>query len=358
MTPQTTRRRERLGDLLLALLTVLAMCAAPASVGAPVTWEGSFALGMFLGGLLAARRRRPLLVLGLSSAVIIVYQCSGLFEGGWVWPMTVALFTAALTRPYWSATIGAVTLAFGVAWQWQDLSEMLPRGGVELLWLALVMAAANSWRQYARWRAEHAARLLQLEQTRLAEQRLTISREVHDVIAHTLAVVGIHLNVAAEALTDSPEEARAAIDTAMQVRGQAMTDLKAFVGDLRDHPQPGLDAVPAVLDQARAAGLTVSYRPAPHEPPAPVALTAYRVIQEAVVNTLRHADATHLSVDLSSAPGELHIHVADDGRSGAGHIEGHGLTGMRERVAAMGGTLRISAETGFTVHVMLPDSSR
>ncbi|MEU7070711.1 histidine kinase [Streptomyces narbonensis] len=346
----------RLADPALALSTAVGIGAGPAAMGAPLSWHGTFGLGVILGGLLLVRRRRPVLVLVLSAAALIGYQSAGLFEGGAVWPLSVALFTAALGRPGRAAAVGALTLAGGLVLQGLDASEALARGGVELLWLALVCAAANSWRQYGRWRAEHQARLLQLEQTRLVEQRLIISREVHDVVAHTLAVVGVHLNVAVEALDDSPEEARAALRTAISVRNQAMTDLKAFVGGLRDVPQHGLESVAGLVEQAEAAGLDVRYDAEgdPDGVPAAQALTAYRIVQEAVVNTLRHSDAGRLAIRVRARPRALEVTVVDDGRSAAGFTAGHGLTGMRERVTALGGTLRVDADKGFSVRAVLP----
>ncbi|WP_128984039.1 sensor histidine kinase [Streptomyces roseicoloratus] len=295
-------------------------------------------------------------MLVLSAATLVGYQTAGLFEGGAVWPLSFALFTAARSRPGWAAAVGTLTLAYGLAMQGLDAPEALARGGVELLWLALVSTAESSWRQYGRWRAEHQARILQLEQTRLVEQRLIISREVHDVVAHTLAVVGVHLNVAVEALDDSPEEARAALRTAIAVRNQAMTDLKAFVGELRDVPQHGLESVAGLVSQAEAAGLEVRYDSAgdPDAVPAAQALTAYRVVQEAVVNTLRHSDAGRLAIRVQARPRALEVTVTDDGRPAAGFTEGHGLTGMRERVTALGGTLRVDASKGFAVQVVLP----
>ncbi|WP_169978425.1 sensor histidine kinase [Microbispora sp. H10836] len=349
-------RRALLVDLASALLTGVGVAAGPAVTGAPLLWHGAFALGVLLGGLLLARRRRPLLVLVLSAGVLIGYQSSGLFEGGWVWPLSAALFTAALTRPGWAVTVGALTLAYGLGQQGLDAPEALARGGVELLWLALVLAAASATRQYGRWRAEHRARLLQLEQTRLAEQRLHISREVHDVVAHTLAVVGVHLNVAVAVLDDSPEEARAALNTAIAVRNQAARDLKAFVGELRDTPQQGLESIADLVAQARAAGLEVRYQPEGDlaAVPAAQALTAYRVVQEAVINTLRHSDAGRLTIKVQATACDLVVNVVDDGSATADYTAGHGLTGMRERVTAVGGTLRIEAGSGFAVQTVLP----
>ncbi|MER5496145.1 MULTISPECIES: histidine kinase [unclassified Streptomyces] len=339
-------RRARLVDVTLALLTAVAIGAGPAAMGAPLSWNGTFDLGAALGGLLLVRRRHPLLVLVLSAAVLIGWQSAGLFEGGWIWPLTAALFTAALGHPGKSAGVGALVLMYGLTPQGPDGTETLARGGVELLWLALVLAAANAWRQYGRWRAEHHARLVQLEQTRLAEQRLRISREVHDVVAHTLAVVGVHLNVAVEALDDSPEEARAALRTAIAARTQAMSELKAFVGELREAPQQGLESVADLVEQARAAGLEVRYdlEGDSGAVPAAQALTAYRVVQEAVVNTLRHSDAGRLTIRVRVLPGELEVTVTDDGRA-VTFSEGHGLTGMRERVTVLGGTLRVGPGT-------------
>ncbi|MFF3392357.1 sensor histidine kinase [Streptomyces sp. NPDC002669] len=356
-------RRARLVDVTLALLTAVAIGAGPAAMGAPLSWNGTFDLGAALGALLLVRRRHPLLVLVLSAAVLIGWQSAGLFEGGWIWPLTAALFTAAIGHPGRVAGIGALVLLYGLTPQGLGGPETLARGGVELLWLALVLAAANAWRQYGRWRAEHHARLVQLEQTRLAEQRLRISREVHDVVAHTLAVVGVHLNVAVEALDDSPEEARAALRTAIAARTQAMSELKAFVGELREAPQQGLESVADLVEQARAAGLEVRHdlEGDSGAVPAAQALTAYRVVQEAVVNTLRHSDAGRLTIRVRVRSRELEVTVTDDGRPGA-FSEGHGLTGMRERVTVLGGTLRVGPDAdaeagtgaGFVVKAVLP----
>ncbi|MFF9567452.1 sensor histidine kinase [Streptomyces sp. NPDC014685] len=358
-------RRARLVDVTLALLTAVAVGAGPAAMGAPLSWNGTFTLGAALGGLLLARRRHPLLVLVLSAAVLIGWQSAGLFEGGWIWPLTAALFTAALSHPGRSAGVGALVLTYGLTPQGLGGPETLARGGVELLWLALVLAAANAWRQYGRWRAEHRARLVQLEQTRLAEQRLRISREVHDVVAHTLAVVGVHLNVAVEALDDSPEEARAALRTAIAARTQAMSELKAFVGELREAPHQGLESVVDLVEQARTAGLEVRYdlEGDSGAVPAAQALTAYRVVQEAVVNTLRHSEAGRLTIRVRVRSRELEVTVTDDGRA-VTFSEGHGLTGMRERVTVLGGTLRIGVganadaeagtDAGFVVKAVLP----
>ncbi|MGK5554291.1 sensor histidine kinase [Actinomadura kijaniata] len=335
------------------------MVAGPAVVGAPLTYEGTLALAVLLGGALLFRRRYPVAVLALSAVVVVAYGWADLFEGGWLWPLTPGLASAAVlgrVRP--SAGIGASVLLCGLPRELagtSGASEAVARIGVETLWLALLLTGAVAWRQYGRWRDEHEARLIDLERARLAEQRLEISREVHDVVAHTLAVVGVHLHVAADALADSPEEARAALRTAMEVRGRAMRDLKAFVGDLRDGPA-GLAEVPDLLDRARAAGLTATlHREGDLDGvPAAQGVAAYRIVREAVTNTLRHAAASRLDVRLAARPGELRVEVADDGTGPAAFAAGHGLTGMRERVAALDGALELASGDGFTVRAVLP----
>lgn len=347
--------RERLVDATVAVLTAVAVWVGPSAVNAPVTYEGAGALGVTLGGLLLLRRRWPMGVLLASAAVLIGWQSADLFEGGWVWPLTAALFTAAAFGSLrWSGVVGGLLIVYAIGWDLSfDSSHALASAGAESLWLALVLAVANAYRQQQRWRAEHAARLVQLEETRLAEQRLQISREVHDVVAHTLAVVGVHLNVAADAL--SLEEARASLRTAMEVRARAMNDLKAFIGDLRSEPPPSLSGVEDLL---RATGLEVSFVSEGDLDGVPAAqsVAAYRVLQEAVTNTLKHSGARNLTVRLTASPTLVAVSVTDDGSGPASFTEGHGLTGMRERVAALGGTLEVASGDGFSVQARLPVS--
>ncbi|MFF0870068.1 sensor histidine kinase [Nonomuraea sp. NPDC003560] len=358
-----------LAVVLPGVLTTIAVLTGTAAVGAPIGWP-VVTMALLLGGLLVARRRRPVGVLLASALVLVAFQGAGLFEGGWVWPLTAAAYTvAAAGRTRWAAGVGVFLLLYALTWDWAvaggSPARALASGGAEVLWLALVLAVGNARHLQARWRA-------QLEQAReadarrrLAEQRLEISRELHDIIAHTLAVVGVHLNVAADALDDSPEETRAALRTAMDVRGKAMADLRSLIGVLRIDgdaaPQPDLGGIADLVSAARATGLKVEL----HEEgdaatvTGPQAVAAHRLVQEALTNTIKHADATRVSVRLRYASDAVTVEVADDGRGATAPADGvlaggHGLTGMRERVTTLGGTLSIEGSEGFAVRAIIP----
>ncbi|MBB3725194.1 sensor histidine kinase [Nonomuraea dietziae] len=350
--------------LVPAILTTVAVLTGLAAVGAPIGWP-VVTLGLLLGGLLVVRRRWPVGVLLASAAMLIAFQGAGLFEGGWVWPLTVACYTvAAAGRTRWAVGVGVFLLAYALAWDWVvtggSPARALAAGGAEALWLAFVLAIGNSRNLQARWRAQMEETREADARRRLAEQRLEISRELHDIVAHTLAVVGVHLNVAADALEESPEEAHQALRTAMDVRGKAMADLRSLIGVLRIDgdaaPQPDLGAITALVTAARGAGLNVALEEEgdPTTVTGPQAVAAHRVVQEALTNTIKHANATHVSIRLRYTSTDLTVEVVDDGHGVTAHAEGHGLTGMRERVTTLGGTLSIEGSGGFAVRASIP----
>ncbi|GAA3080942.1 sensor histidine kinase [Streptosporangium carneum] len=347
-----------------AVLTTVAVLTGLAAVGAPIGWPAA-ALALLLGGLLLVRRRWPVGVLLASAIVLAAFQGAGLFEGGWVWPLTAALHTvAAAGRTRWAAGVGLFLLTYAMTWDWAvaggSPGRVLAAGGTETLWLALVLAIGNARRNQLRWRAQLEEAREADARSRLAEQRLEISRELHDIVAHTLAVVGVHLNVAADTLDESPEEAREALRTAMEVRNKAMGDLRSLVGVLRidggTAPQPDLGGIAALAAAARTTGLDVALHEEgdPASVPAPQAVAAHRIVQEALTNTIKHADAAHVSVRLRYTSAAVTVEVTDDGHGGAAPVEGHGLTGMRERVTALGGSLSIERSGGFAVQAHIP----
>ncbi|WP_436527345.1 sensor histidine kinase [Actinoplanes sp. HUAS TT8] len=338
-----------------AAATLLGVPAGLAMTGGNAQTVMTVSLAVFLAGLVFAARRWPRSVLILSVLTIAAWRPAHLIEAGWVWPATAALILTVLAGHVRTAVItGAAAMTWGLLWDYgatQRSSDwVFAHWCGEALWVGAVLAAAITWRNNARWQELELGR-------RRAEERVEIARDLHDVVSHTLAVVGVHLNVALDAFDDDPEEARASLRLAQQVRGQAMTDLKSLVGVLREGEVPSLASLERLADQVRAAGLpvTVNEFGDPVEVPAPVATAVYRVVQEALTNAVRHAGATQVTVTLRYAPDEVLVDVRDDGPGSEAVPDGHGIAGMRERVAALGGALTAGPdERGFVVRASLP----
>ena len=362
------------GTLIGALLTFVGVPAGLALSGGNVDAVMTFSLATSLALLALAVRRWPLTVLILSVLFVAGMRGGTLIGSGWVWPATAALVALVLAGRLRAATLVAgFGLLYGFVWdstvdQDHGLSWAAGHVGGEVLLIAAILAGTQAYRNNRRWQAEVAARLAQAEhereldaRRRRAEQRVDIARDLHDVVSHTLAVVGVHLNVALDSFDAEPEEARDALRLAQDVRGRAMTDLKALVDVLRDgspiEPAGGLDGLDRLAEQVREAGLEVTVTETGDRAavPAPVATAVYRVVQESLTNTVRHAGATRAEVLLRYEPMEVTVEVRDDGTGDGPVLDGHGIPGMRERVAALGGALTAGrGKTGFAVRATIP----
>jgi signal transduction histidine kinase len=205
----------------------------------------------------------------------------------------------------------------------------------------------------------------QAEERAVFGERVRIARELHDVVAHHVSVMGIQASAARRAMDKDPGKARTALTAVEQGARTAVDELHRMLGALRasDDPAPsaaaGIEGVEALTDRVRDAGLAADFAvygdPVPL--PASVSLAAYRIVQEAVTNTLKHAHATAVDVRIRYLAKELEIDVADDGRGAATAVHGGlGLIGMRERVAVHGGTVEAAARPagGFRVRARLP----
>jgi len=288
---------------------------------------------------------------------------------GWRWALAGAGMTAL-------TTVVAIHVAFDGA---------APAGITgNAVWMAFTAGAAGTAVGYNRaLLAATRAQLAREAQTReeharhrVVEERLRIARELHDIIGHTMASISVQAGVGIHLITTRPAQAVAALSTIKQVSDQGLTDVKSILGILRadgdepDRPRsPGgrLDQLDALLDPVRAAGvqpeLTVPRDPRPL--PAAVDLAAYRIIQEALTNVVRHARAHTVHLDLRYEPEQLVIQIRDDGSAtGPGHRDtdcgdggdGHGLSGMRERTAALSGQFTAGPHPGggFQVRCVLP----
>ncbi|HYN51061.1 MAG TPA: sensor histidine kinase, partial [Thermoleophilaceae bacterium] len=202
----------------------------------------------------------------------------------------------------------------------------------------------------------------------VGDERAHIARELHDVIAHSVSVIVVQAAAADDVFDERPDQARAALRSIERSGREAMTELRRLLGAVRPEvearppgPQPGLDRVEELAEPLRAAGLAVGVRregdPAPL--PAGVDLSAYRIVQEALTNTLRHARASRAEVTLSYGADSVELEVTDDGNGVSAAdpcAPGQGLMGMRERAALLGGTLEAGPlpRGGYRVHARLP----
>ncbi len=229
--------------------------------------------------------------------------------------------------------------------------------------------------------AELEDRAERLERTReaevraaLAEERGRIARELHDVVAHHVSVMTVQAAAARRTLRRDPERSAEAMQQIESTGRNALAEMRRIVDVLRGpeaerseesdprSPQPGLADLTDLVGKLHDAGLPVDIQVDgdPSTLPVGVDLTAYRIVQEALTNTLRHAGPTHAVVTLSYAADELTVRVTDDGHGLAaaldGHRPGHGLLGMRERVALYGGALHVGPRRGggFEVRARIP----
>jgi signal transduction histidine kinase len=202
-------------------------------------------------------------------------------------------------------------------------------------------------------------------QRAMTEEQARIARELHDVIAHTVSMIVVQAAAADDVFDERPDQAREALRSIERAGRDAMVELRRLLGAVRPglqadtEPQPGLDRLGDLAESLRAGGLEVAVRREgePSPLPAGLDLSAYRIVQEALTNTLRHARATRAEVTLTYADGALDVDVRDDGRAtGNGAAGGHGLVGMRERASLLGGTLDAGPQPGggYRVHARLP----
>jgi signal transduction histidine kinase len=340
-----------------------------------------YALLVVIAASVAVRNRYPVQALAIAAAGAALY--SWLDQPGPFW-------TAALVFAIWASVSAGhriATLAIGVLFVAAILiAGFIVRaghaaGGEAPVWLVAWLLAAFVLGEVSRGRREYIAHLeqraLDAERTReeeaarrAGEERLRIARELHDILAHSISVINVQAGVAVHLLDKQPDQARKALIAINDASKEAMRDLRATLGVLRQSddtstraPAPGLDRLGELVEGARAAGLDVRLTTTgePVRLPAAADLAAYRIVQESLTNVTRHAGAAQVDVSISHAPGEVRITVENDGTGvpvGAAFRPGNGIAGMRERAAAVGGDLDAGVQPGggFRVHARLPIS--
>ena len=374
----TTTARQRAADAALAALVIGVELAV--SLGS-LKWHGTRAsqpspFGMILlvtGGLaLLARRRYPGAVLAVVLGATLGANALG---ARFAWLALIVAFFTAVLRGRRLAAIASLVAGYGVS-VWGTSAQfalLLAAGLVTMLSVAEVSRAATARAAADRHgRAEAAAR-------RASEQRLAIARDLHDVVAHSISVINVQANTALHLMDRQPDRAREALTAIREVSGQALTELGSVLGALRDPdgadgapraPAPGVARLDELAARARAAGFAVTVAAeGPARPlPAGVDAAAYRIVQEALTNAVRHSGGHAARVLLRYGDGDLVIEVSDDGAGaslagrGAASLtpgaagSGNGLAGMAERARALGGTVDAGPGPGggFRVLARLP----
>jgi signal transduction histidine kinase len=343
---------------------------------------------------LFARRRQPVPVLMLAFATTLGYVLLG-YPGGPIWIGLIVAFGTALMAGHRIAAYGSLLAGYlGFLWlpvltAGRPTPSAWAAGGLAA-WLLLLLAGAElvrNRRAFAR-----ASRQRAIEEQRSAheaarrqasEERLGIARDLHDVVAHSLSLINVQAGVALELMERRPEQVRTALTAIKQASREALVDVQSVLDSLRRPdeevpraPAPSLRDVEELVRRAEATGLSVDVQVTLLPLPRGVDAAGYRIVQEALTNVVRHADASSVSVRIGPDDGDLVIEVEDDGAERAGPSRGgsagssggasgggRGIRGMTERATALGGQLTAGRKPlkgdgevggGFAVRARLP----
>ena len=325
-------------------------------------------------GLLLWRKRYPVFVVFGTAAAATIYLGAGYPYGPVFLTVALACFSAVVAghrRAAWGA-VGMLWAGHMLVAHW--LYRWLPPSGdpeaswgqelVIAAWVVAIVTLAELVRtrreQWTRERAERA----QAARRRADEERLRIARELHDVLAHSISVINVQAGVGLALLDSDPEQARTALTTIKAASKEALGEVRQVLdtlrtpGDAPRAPAPGLDRLPELVEQAASAGLTVEVEGEPPRLPPGTDLAAFRIVQEALTNVVRHSGSRHARVHVDHDPEALRLRIDDDGPATGADAggSGNGLAGMRERAAALGGTIEAGPRTdgGFRVLAVLP----
>jgi signal transduction histidine kinase len=354
-------------DTAIAVACYLATVALPVKAATSAGWS-LFALGALASVPLMWRRRYPVAVAALVGMGTIGLAVTG--AQNYIplpYGQLVATYTfASLASPVWRL-IGMVSTGIGVV---TTIVWVLGQGPATLGTAALPFVVAYALGTGVRARRDRIT-MLEERTRRLAEEREVaavrererIAREIHDIVAHSVSLMVVQAEAGA-VLAAEPDKAATTFDTISATGREAMVQLDRALGVLRGdgpirHPQPGLGEISDLVERARLAGLQAALTEHGRRRPvsADMGAAAYRLVQEAVTNTIKHARAGRLAVRMDWRDAYLRVQVTDDGRGPSPDGAGHGLTGMRERVRAFGGALETGpgeGGVGFRVTADLP----
>jgi signal transduction histidine kinase len=359
-------------------VATLALCIA--NLGGIATL-GQLLLAVPVVAPLPLAARYPMLAWRIGwLALLLVPLVPADWRGGWPWGAGQILallgaFCLAGIRQQRPALWWMWALSLIPWWLWLAADVPNPNGpaGATIIFTAVVVAVDSVG---SRLRAQRAlatqTERIEAERAQRAvlEERTRIARELHDVVAHHMSLIAVRAETAPYRLPGLSETARAEFGALSEVAREALTEMRRLLGVLRHDqpaalaPQPQLADLPALIDAARQAGVSVelSAPPAPGPVPSGVGVCAYRIVQESLSNASQHAPGAAVTVSVGHDAGAVLLRVANGpggaaaGPAGSEHGPGHGLTGMRERVALLGGSLSAGPAPGggFVVSAVLP----
>ncbi|MFJ6567567.1 sensor histidine kinase [Streptomyces sp. NPDC091292] len=330
-------------------------------------------------GVLLWRKRHPVFAVFGAATATLVYFAAGYPYGPVLLAVVVGCFSAVVAGhrvAAWSAAgmwwVGHLLIAHWLyRWLPPAGDHAAPWGQEAIIatWLVAVVALSELGRvRREQWERDRAERR-QAAARRADEERLRIARELHDVLAHSISVINVQAGVGLALLDSDPEQARSALTTIKAASKEALGEVRQVLdtlrtpGDAPRAPAPGLDRLPELVEQAASAGLTVHVTTqeasggAGSLPPG-MDLAAFRIVQEALTNIVRHSGSRHARVVVRHEDGGVRIRVDDDGPATGADAggSGNGLAGMRERAAALGGTIEAGPrpDGGFRVSAVLP----
>ncbi|TGB03358.1 sensor histidine kinase [Streptomyces sp. MZ04] len=325
---------------------------------------------------LLLRHRYPVPVAYFTAGTALLYLGAGYAYGPVLITVAVGCFAAVVAghrRAAWGA-VGMLWAGHLLVAHW--LYRWLPPDGdnartwgeetVVAVWVVAIIAVSELARvRREQWMKERAERA-QAAKRRADEERLRMARELHDVLAHSISVINVQAGVGLALLDSDPEQARTALTTIKAASKEALGEVRQVLdtlrapGDAPRTPAPGLDRLPELVQQAASAGLTVDVEtqgPVVKLPPG-ADLAAFRIVQEALTNVVRHSGSRHARVLVRYEKTALTLRVDDDGPATGADAggSGNGLAGMRERAAALGGTIEAGPRPGggFRVTAVLP----
>jgi signal transduction histidine kinase len=373
--------RPSLFDIALAAALVVLAISEVTFNHALAPRAGSYPIEIALAAAVAWRRAAPLAAATIIAIGGVADAAIGVSPSDPSIPMmtTVAVAYALVAHsPLRQAIVGSVILIAGTTAQVVVAGQNISNLGFAFTFLAVIWAIGRLVRlrtaqavraevQVERLRNEQAERA----RTVAAAERARIARELHDVIAHSVSVMVVQAGAAQQVLRADPTAAERALGSVQSTGRQAIGELGQLLGVLREGgaelglaPQPTLAELPALIADAESAGVPATFttRGIPRPLPAGIELAVYRIVQEALTNTRKHAGGhARASVRLDYGTDDIVLDISDDGHATTEphHVAngtGHGLIGMRERISTYGGTLTAgpSGARGFRVHARIP----